>query len=130
MRRTCVSETAMTVSSTAAPEHGREERARPRHAWDLSYRARLMLGVRGLVLFTGAVITWLAHRSARASTEVLARGLFREVSRHAVTHTRNFLLGAEPLVKSLQDLGHEGQPALDDSEQLAKQLLPFLKGHS
>src|SRR5262245_61495279 len=131
MRRACVSETAMTSSWIAPPEHGRGDRARPRHTWDLSYRARLMLGVCGLVLFTGAIVTWLAYRSTRSTTEVLVDSLFREVSAHAVTHTRGFVLPARPVVESLRrlgELGDEGLP-LDDSDRLAIQLLAFLEGH-
>ena len=51
----------------------------------LSFRAKLVLGVCGLVLLTGTVVLWLAHRSARASTEALTGSVFREVSRRAAT---------------------------------------------
>src|SRR5262245_58645875 len=95
--------------------------------WDLSYRNRLVAGVCGLVLLTGAAITWLAHGSARARTEALADALFREVSAHAVTHTRAFVLRAAPLVESLRPLADHGL-ALDDSDRLAPQLLAVLKG--
>jgi hypothetical protein len=54
----------------------------------LSYRTRLILGISLLVLLSGAAATWLAHRSARSSTTTLADQFFREVSSHAVTHTR------------------------------------------
>jgi phosphoserine phosphatase RsbU/P len=101
---------------------------RPRRSWDLSYRARLMAGVCGLVLVTGAAVTWLAYRSARSTTEVLVDSFFREVSAHAATHTRGFVLRAGPLVESLQRLGDKGL-ALDDSDRLATQLLAFLESN-
>jgi sigma-B regulation protein RsbU (phosphoserine phosphatase) len=90
-----------------------------------------MLGVCGLVLFTGAVITWLAYRSARSTTEVLVDSLFREVSTHAATHTRGFVLRARPVSESLQRLGELGDKglALDHSDPFAIQLLLFLEGN-
>src|SRR5256885_16740809 len=81
----------------------------------LSYRTKLVLGICSLVFVTGATITWLTQRSARASTEVLVESLFREVSGHAVSHTRSFVMRARPLVESLQQLGENGL-ALDDSD--------------
>ena len=93
-----------------------------------SYRARLVAGVCGLVLLTGAAITWLAYRSARDSTRALADSLFREVSGHAVTHTRAFVLRAAPLVESLAQLADNGL-ALDDPERLTPQLLAVLKAN-
>lgn len=94
----------------------------------MSYRTTLVVGVCGLVLLTGAVVTWLAQRGAQRSTEVLAGALFREVSGHAVTHTRSFVLRAAPLVESLQHLGATGL-ALDEPDRLARQLLAFLQGN-
>src|SRR5262249_9827095 len=45
----------------------------------LSFRAKLVLGMCGLVLLTGAVVLALAHRSANASTEALTEcGVLRE----------------------------------------------------
>src|SRR5947209_1710659 len=114
-------EPALPSPSSAAPVSGSGR-------WDLSYRAKLVLGVCGLVLLTGAAITWLADRSARGNTEALIDSLFREVSGHAVTHTRAFVLRAGPLVQSMQNLGDKGL-ALDDSDRLAGQLLAFLKGN-
>ena len=93
---------ASTPPSPASSPRRRVDPERPRGGWDLSYRPKLVLGVCGLVLLTGPAVTWLAHRSARASTEALADSLFREVSGHAVTHTRGFVLRAAPLVESLQ----------------------------
>jgi phosphoserine phosphatase RsbU/P len=97
-------------------------------SWDLSYRTKLLAGVCGLVLLTGAAVTWLAHRSARVNAERLVDKLFREVSGHAVTHTRGFVHRAEPLVESMRNLAGSGL-ALDDSDRLAHQLLAFLEGN-
>src|SRR5438067_449895 len=95
--------------------------SRPR-GWDLTFRAKLAAGVCGLVLLTGAAVTWLAHRSARATTAALTDALFREVSGRAAAHTRGFVLRAAPLVESLRQLAGQGL-ALDDSDRLAGQLL-------
>src|SRR5215468_3998901 len=74
----------------------------------LSFRAKLVLGVCGLVLLTGAV--------------------FREVSGRAATHTRGFVLRAAPVVESLGQLADKGL-AVDDQERLAPQLLAVLKAN-
>src|SRR5262245_52855002 len=89
---------------------------------ELSFRAKLVLGVCALVLLTGTVVLWLAHRSARASTEALAGSIFREVSARAATHTRAFVLRAAPVVESLGQLADKGL-VVDDPERLAPQLL-------
>src|SRR5262245_53554544 len=93
-----------------------------------SFRAKLVLGVCGLVLLTGAVVLWLAHRSARASTDVLTGSVFREVSARAVAHTRGFVLRAAPVVESLGQLSDKGL-AIDDADRLAPQLLAVLKAN-
>jgi sigma-B regulation protein RsbU (phosphoserine phosphatase) len=94
----------------------------------LSFRAKLVIGVCGLVLLTGAVVLWLAHRSARASTEALIGSVFREVSARAVTHTRGFVLRAAPVVESLAQLADHGL-AVEDQDRLAPQLLAVLKAN-
>jgi hypothetical protein len=86
----------------------------------LSFRAKLVLGVCGLVLLTGTVVLWLANRSARASTEALTGSVFREVSGRAATHTRGFVLRAAPVVESLAQLTDKGL-AVDDPERLPPQ---------
>jgi serine phosphatase RsbU (regulator of sigma subunit) len=96
--------------------------------WDLSYRTKLMGVVCALVLLSGAVVSWLAYRGARSAARTLADSLFREVSAHAVTHTRAFVLRAAPLAESLARLGDRGL-ALDSPDRLARQLLPFLEGN-
>jgi hypothetical protein len=71
----------MTLSAAAAslsPE------TPSRHG--MSFRAKLVLGVFGLVLLTGTVVLWLAHRSARERAEALTGSVFREVSGRAATH--------------------------------------------
>src|SRR5215472_11062331 len=94
----------------------------------LSFRAKLVLGVCGLVLLTGAVVLWLAHRSARAGTEALTGAVFREVSGRAATHTRGFVLRAAPVVESLGQLADKGL-AVDDPQRLPPQLLAVLKAN-
>ena len=95
---------------------------------DLSYRTRLVLGIGGLVLFSGVVITWLAHRSAQQSTEVLTGQLFHEASAHAVDETRAFTERATPVVEALRHLGVESL-VLDDPDRLTRQLLAFLQSN-
>jgi phosphoserine phosphatase RsbU/P len=90
--------------------------------WNLSFAAKLVIGVCALVLLTGMVITWLAQRSSRATAQTLAGSLFKEVSAHTVTHTRAFVFRAAPLAESLRQLADQGL-TLDDSDRLAKQLL-------
>src|SRR5262245_16140363 len=98
--------------------------AAPR-ARGLRFRAQLMLGVCGLVLSTGAAVTWLAHQSARQSTDALTDALFQEASAHAVGETRAFAERATPVVETLRRLAGDGL-ALDDPDRLARQLLAFL----
>src|SRR5262245_17359446 len=87
-----------------------------------------MLGVCGLVLLTGMAITWLAHLSARRSTDILTDALFREASAHAVSETRAFTERATPVVEALYRLANDGL-VLDDSDRLARQLLAFLQSN-
>jgi len=89
---------------------------------------KLVLGVCGLVLVTGAVVLWLAHRSTRASTEALTGSVFREVSGRAVTHTRGFVLRAAPVLESLVQLADKGL-VLENPDRLALQLLAVLKAN-
>jgi sigma-B regulation protein RsbU (phosphoserine phosphatase) len=96
--------------------------------WGISFSTKLVLVTCSLVLLTGATIIWVAYRSARANAHGLANSLFREVSGHAVTHTRAFLAPAPPAVESLRELADQGL-ALDDSERLARQLLPILRSN-
>src|SRR5262245_2289925 len=97
-------------------------------AGGLSFRTKLVLGVCGLVLLTGAIVTWLAHRSAVQSTELLTNTLFREASAHAVDEARAFMDRAPPVVEVLRRLGVENL-ALTDTDKLARQLLVFLQSN-
>src|SRR5436190_1638537 len=99
-----------------------------RRGWELSYRAKLVMGVCGLVLLTGAVILWLAHHSARAGTEALTGSLFREVSGRAAAHSREFVHRAAPVVESLGQLADKGL-AVENPDRLAPQLLAVLKAN-
>jgi sigma-B regulation protein RsbU (phosphoserine phosphatase) len=94
----------------------------------LSFRSQLVLGVCGLVLLTGTIVLWLAHRSAKAGTEALTGAVFREVSGRAATHTRGFVLRAAPVVESLGQLADKGL-AVDDPKRLPPQLLAVLKAN-
>src|SRR5271167_1664666 len=86
----------------------------------LSFRAKLVIGVCGLVLLTGATVTWLAHRSALQSTEVLTNTVFREASAHAVDETRAFTERAPPVVEALRRFGVDNL-VLSDTDKLARQ---------
>jgi phosphoserine phosphatase RsbU/P len=99
-----------------------------RRARGLSFRARLMLGICGLVLLTGATITWLAQRSARQSIDTLTDALFREASAHAVGEARAFAERATPVVEALRRLANDGL-VLDDVDKLDRQLLAFLQSN-
>lgn len=100
-----------------------------RRGLDLTFRAKLLLSMCGLVLLTGIIVLAVADRSSRASTQTLVDTLFREVSGHAVTQTRDFVQRAAPVAQSLQQLAHQGL-AMDDLDKLAPQLLAFLKGNA
>ncbi len=94
----------------------------------LSFRTRLVLGVCGLVVLTGAAVLGLAHRGARAGTEALTASVFREASGRASAHASGFVARAVPVVESLAGLAGKGL-AVDDPERLAPQLLAVLKAN-
>jgi serine phosphatase RsbU (regulator of sigma subunit) len=94
----------------------------------ISFRARLVCGMCGLVLLTGALVTWLAYRSAVHSTEVLTDTIFREASARAVDETRAFTERAVPVVEALRRLGVDNL-ALNDVDKLDRQLLIFLQSN-
>jgi serine phosphatase RsbU (regulator of sigma subunit) len=104
---------------TDTPGHG---------SLNLPFRTKLLLSMCGLVLLTGAVILYVADRSSRAGTQLLVHSLFREVSSHAASQTKDFLRSAAPVAQSLEQLSDQGL-ALDDMNKLAPQLLAFLKGN-
>ena len=93
-----------------------------------SYRTSLIVSISLLVAATGAVVTLLAFRSARAGTTDLAHALFQEVSDHAVTRTRGFLLRAVPIAQGLGNLADLGL-ATEDPDRLARQLTIFLRAN-
>ncbi len=95
---------------------------------DMTFRTKLLLSMCAMVLLTGAIVIAVADRSNHASTNILVDSLFKEVSSHAVTQTRDFVLRAAPVARSLDQLVDQGL-ALDDLDRLAPQLLAFLKGN-
>jgi sigma-B regulation protein RsbU (phosphoserine phosphatase) len=99
------------------------------HSLDLTFRTRLLLSTCALVLLTGIALIAVADRSNQASTKTLVDSLFKEVSSHAVTQTKDFVLRAAPVAQSLEQLANQGL-ALDDLDRLAPQLLAFLKGNA
>jgi phosphoserine phosphatase RsbU/P len=111
----------MSLSGTISPPAESSQPVR-----SLSFRAKLIFGVAGLVLLNGAVVLWLAHRSERATSEALIGSVFREVSERAATHTRAFVFRAAPVVEALAQLVDKGL-AVDDHDRLAPQLLAVLK---
>ncbi len=98
-------------------------------SFDLTFRTKLMLSVCALVLLTGAVIIAVTDRGSRESTDLLVDSLFREVSGHTVTRTKDFVLRAAPVAQSLAQLADDGL-AMNDLDRLAHQLLAFLKGNA
>jgi sigma-B regulation protein RsbU (phosphoserine phosphatase) len=100
--------------------------SRPRPV--VSYRASLILSLSLLVLATGLVISLIAFRGGRAGTTELAHSMFHEVSDHAVTRTRAFLLRAVPLAQAIGGLADLGL-ATDDRDLLGRQLTVFLRAN-
>src|SRR5262249_2572331 len=90
---------------------------------------QLLLTTCGLVLLVGVVIFAVADRSNRLTTRSLVHSLFREVSGHAVTQTKDFIFRAAPVAQSLGQLSGQGL-TLDNFDALAPQLLAFLKANS
>jgi serine phosphatase RsbU (regulator of sigma subunit) len=112
-----------TSSVTTGSADGSDTRGR-----GLTFGAKLLLAMCGLVLLTGIVIIAVADRSSRAGTQMLANSLFKEVSHDAVGQTRDFVRRAAPVAQSLEQLSGQGL-AMDDLDRLAPQLLAFLKGN-
>lgn len=92
----------------------------------ISYEASLIFSLSLLVVLTGLTISLIAFNGTRKGTMQLAHDLFREVSDHAVTQTRDFLERAVPISRVLGDLTGLGL-ATDDHDQLARQLLVVLR---
>src|SRR4051794_7068690 len=92
----------------------------------LSYRTSLMISLSLLVALTGMATSMLAFHGARSGTTELANSLFQEVSDHAVTKTRDFLLRAPPVAQGLGNLSELGMTA-GDPDQLSRQLTAVLR---
>ena len=63
----------------------------------MTFRTKLLLSVCVLVLLTGVTLIAVADISSQASTRTLVDSLFREVSSHAATQTKDFVLRRAPL---------------------------------
>src|SRR5687768_5303566 len=96
--------------------------------FSLSYRASLVVSLSLLVAATGLAVSVFAFRGARAGTTSLAHALFQEVSDHAVTKTRGFLLRAEPIAESLKNLSDLGLD-MADQDRLVRQLAAVLRAN-
>lgn len=95
----------------------------------LSYRASLVISLALLVAATGLAVSLLAFRGAHAGATALAHALFQEVSDHAVTKTRGFLLRAVPIAEGLGNLSDLGLATAADPERLQRQLLAVLRAN-
>jgi hypothetical protein len=89
------------------------DKVRHSSALDLTFRAKLLLGVCALVVLTGGVITLVSDRGNRASTNAQVDSLFHEVSGHAAEQTKGFVERAAPVAESLSRLSNQGL-ALDN----------------
>jgi sigma-B regulation protein RsbU (phosphoserine phosphatase) len=117
--------TLIATPDTATPtQPAPKVRARRR---GLSYRTSLTLALSLLVALTGIVVSAIALRGARTGTTELAHALFQEVSDHAVTRTRGFLLRAPPVAHALRNLADLGRFDMADPDALARQLAAVLK---
>lgn len=93
-----------------------------------AFRTKLLLCMAGLAFLTGVVILAVADRNNRVATDALVAALFRETSNRAATQTRDYVLRAAPVARSLQQLSDRGL-ALDNLDRLAPQLLAFLQAN-
>lgn len=94
----------------------------------LSYRASLIIYLSLLVAATGLAVTAVALHGARTGATALAHALFQEVSDHAVTKTRAFLLRAGPISQGLGNLSDLGL-AIGMPDQLSRQLTAVLSAN-
>src|SRR4051812_24958842 len=85
------------LASLAAPAAAIRRAAAGRRGF--SYRVSLILSMSLLVAATGLAVSAFAFRGAAAGTTDLAHALFQEVSDHAVTKTRGFLMRAAPIAQ-------------------------------
>jgi sigma-B regulation protein RsbU (phosphoserine phosphatase) len=96
---------------------------------ELSFGARLVISMCGLVLVSSAVVLFISQRSASTEARTLANSMFREVSRHAATRSQAYVERAVPVVDTLRQLGMAGALALNDQDRLGAQLLSVLKAN-
>jgi serine phosphatase RsbU (regulator of sigma subunit) len=94
----------------------------------VSYRLSLVLSLSLLVVATGLAVSGFAFRGAAAGTTELAHALFQEVSDHAATRTRAFLMRAAPIAEGLGNLADLGM-ATADPDRLARQLTAILRAN-
>jgi serine phosphatase RsbU (regulator of sigma subunit) len=87
-----------------------------------------MISVSLLVAATGLVVTAISFQGARTGTTELAHALFQEVSDHAVTKTRAFLLRAPPIARGLGNLSDLGLSTADP-DRLSRQLAAVLEAN-
>ena len=95
----------------------------------LSYRASLIVSLSLLVVATGLAVSLFAFRGARANTTSLAHSLFQEVSDHAVTKTRGFLLRAEPHRAGRWETSPTSGSRPPTRDRLARQLTAVLRAN-
>lgn len=105
---------------------GQMARRRLRIARRVSFRTSLTFWVALLVIATGVTLTAFAFRSSHANTAVLTDALFRQVTSHAVTQSRDFVTRVSPVARSLSALGERGLD-LQDTDRLAGQLAALLR---
>src|SRR5687768_13085595 len=79
-----------------------------RRANRLSFRMKTLIGVCALVMLTGVGVTIVSLRSQRETVTELAGTIFHEVSLHGVTQTRSHLMGAVPLIETLEHMAVDG----------------------
>ena len=60
---------------------------------DLTYRTKLLLVMCGMVLLTGLVVIAVADQNSRRSTATMVDALFREVSGHTASQTKDLSAG-------------------------------------
>ena len=119
--------TLVPIPNPAAPNRPAPEGGGARGG--VSFRTSLVVYLALLVALTGLAVGAIALRGARAGTTELAHALFQEVSDHAVTRTRGFLLRAPPIAQGLRNLADLGLSDNTDPDRLARQLAAVLRAN-
>jgi len=96
--------------------------------WNPSYRVKLLLTISGIVLITGAAVTWVSHRAARQTVGAMVETLFREASFRAVAVTQSHVSKAEPVVHAMSRLS-ETLVELNHSSELLEALHSLLEAN-